>query len=422
MSRNNTSNSPTLSSIDSGLSDFIQRAINDAISNALVSLPSARAHGTPNPHLNSSFANGSIPKKLKGLLHNNFKRILNTAYEIHRHRAYYKLAPLRIHTYADKLVEQYNLQAQNSQVDTKAQAIEAHLKSRSEFLETLIQRQLNLTKSLQQRSKHDQFQQACHEGLQRAITETVATRNAIWNEIFQFTSNLAIHNLHEVIRTSQTEGDQEKIDDYLRLNQLKSIYERRLKEASEHLTNGSLPKYFEAHVLKLPNSHQKTIGEVVYDTIESDWHSANAEAQRTLLIAASQMFSKQLDKARELLSQHELSNIEASQNQSAHAMIIKIKSLRSKHSASANNSPRALPKNFIQLINSSEEQINNLDQLLNLFKDESNHVEPSLFIDSIVARFQFNPNDVFTKRKIWLNRRIIEGEPEANHPAGRFKH
>jgi hypothetical protein len=381
---------PSLSSIDTNLADLIQKAINEAISNALVSLPSTRARGISNPLRNSNSPSGPIPKKLKGQLLVNFKRIFNTAYELHRHRAYFKLAPLRIHVNADKLVEQYNLQAENSTDGLKAQALAAHLKSRTDFLETSIQKQLSFMMSLQQRANAVHLQQAIDEALHRAINETVATRNAIWNEIFQFTSNLAIFSLHELIRSSQNKADQQKIDDFLRLNQLHTIYERRVNESNEHLANGTLPKYITAHALKLPNNHQNTIGEVIYDTIESDWHSANAEAQRILLVAANQLFLKQLERTRELINQHELSRATASSTQSMHAEIIKIKALRSKYSAGANNGPRALPRFFIKLIDSSDEQINHIDQLLNLFRDETNQVDPGKLISLITSRFKLD--------------------------------
>lgn len=200
------------------LATFIQNTVRDAVSSAVLSLNANRVPFNTRP-LNS-IQSSTITNKQKALICNNFKRILNTSFELQRHIAYNNLAPLRIHKSATKYIEQYNIAADVDPQVAQQQALRSHLNSRSKFLETLIKQQNQLIESLKQRGSNSTLEQILNDTFNRAINETSPTCRAIWAEVFQFTTNLAIFTSHEKLRaTNPNPQQQQQIDETLRLNQ-----------------------------------------------------------------------------------------------------------------------------------------------------------------------------------------------------------
>jgi hypothetical protein len=376
-------------SADFNMALFIQRAVQEAVSSTLLSLPNARGQFNTGPnhhHIHS----GPITKKQKSLIGNNFKRIFNTAFELQRHTAYHKLAPLRIHNSANKYVELYNIQ--DDEHNAPQEALRTHLNSRANFLESLIKQQRQLIENLKHRGPNGSFEKIINDALNRAINESAPTQKAIWTEIFQFATNLAIFNCYEQLREAKpTAEQQQQLDESLRLGQLRSIYQRRLEDSSNHLSNGTLPGFLFKQSIRLPSNH-KNLPDVQYNGIENDWQKANFEAQRLLLHAAQLIFKNQLTKTNELIDQIETTNRLTGPAQRAQVTIAKLKQLRTKVSSD----PGTLPRSFEQIFANADVQITDQDQLLALYQDENNFADFRVLIDAIKANFIFEYDTTVT--------------------------
>ena len=396
------------------LATFIQHTVRDAVSSAVLGLRTTR---TPFNTVHSNpFQSATVTKKQKAMLLTNFKRILNTTFELQRHIAYNNLAQIRTHSNASKLIEQYNIAADGDPQGAQKQALRSHLDARSRFLDTLVTQQHQFIERLKQRGSNSSLEQLLNDAFNRAANETAPTSRAIWSEVFQFATNAAIHGSHEQLRSAQpAPQQQQQIDETLRLNQLRNIYQRRVNQTREHLNKGTLPVFLEKQRIHLPSNH-KNLAEVTNESIETEWQHANFEAQRILLYAANRIFNQQLTRTEELIQDLNANSDLTSQIQGIQGSIIKLKLLRSR----VTSDPSTIPLSFANIFTRECEPINKLDDLLALFQNESDHADIGSLIAQVKSQFNLScSNSSLSRANNTSNQPIRNATPTpgADHAA-----
>ena len=370
------------------LATFIKNTVQEAISTTIFNLQTAPSMFNMK-QLASTHSATTISNKQKLLITNNFKRILNTTYELQRHIAYNNLAPLRIHNSASLYIEQYNITTNIDPLVAQQEALRKHLQSRTQFLDTLIKHQNQLITSLRHHNSNASLDPILNEAFNQAINETTATCKAVWTEVFQFTTNLGIFMCHEKLRAYQpSPKQQQQINETLRLNQLRNVYMRRKIDTTEHINKHTIPAFLAKHSAKFPSNH-KNLNDDSLSDINKDWQQANFEAQRILLNAANCIFAKQLVKTDQLIQEFNTTNQLNDQLQMVHTSITKLKHIRSNVSIDHH----ALPHSFTRIFTSDCEPISDFDKLINLFQNENIHANIKTFIDQLRSKFSLLNNN-----------------------------